>query len=286
MSVTLEITQGLPASGKSTYALKKVEAASPKHPWTRVNRDALRVMAHGKPWDPKREKGIKPLRDAAIRTALKMGLNVINDDTNLFNIKDLEDIAAECRATFVVNDWFLKNVSVEECVRRDALREKSVGKDVIEGFYYDYWKTQDKPANEGSNAIICDIDGTLAHTDIPYPRAHDRDYLTDKVDESVRDLLRSVQGSREIIIVTGRKAKDHAATTEWMANHSVPYSFMLGRADGDNRDDAEVKKEIYLRDLQGKFKINYVIDDRPRVVRMWRAELGLKVLQAMPNLEF
>ena len=46
------------------------------------------------------------------------------------------------------------------------------------------------------------------------------------------------------------------------------------------------RKNFTLNMCRGKFKVAYVLDDRPRVVRMWRAELGLTVFQVAPNIEF
>lgn len=41
----------------------------------------------------------------------------------------------------------------------------------------------------------------------------------------------------------------------------------------------EVKKELFDRYVRDKYNIRFVLDDRDRVVKMWRNEIGLKVLQ-------
>jgi hypothetical protein len=47
----------------------------------------------------------------------------------------------------------------------------------------------------------------------------------------------------------------------------------------DNRRDDRIKAEIYKRDIKPRHgEVAYVVDDRNKVVRMWRS-LGLTVLQ-------
>jgi predicted kinase len=97
--------------------------------------------------------------------ALEAGKHVIIDDTNFgHNINQIQELV-KGQAQVTVNDSFLK-VSVEECIRRDLLRSKSVGKDVIMKMYNQFILPQlinpvvynpDLP-----DAIIVDLDGTLA----------------------------------------------------------------------------------------------------------------------------
>jgi hypothetical protein len=47
---------------------------------------------------------------------------------------------------------------------------------------------------------------------------------------------------------------------------------------GDMRNDSIVKEEIYEEHIKPRFNVRFVLDDRDRVVKMWR-ENGLKVLQ-------
>ena len=50
------------------------------------------------------------------------------------------------------------------------------------------------------------------------------------------------------------------------------------RADGDFRKDSEVKTEIYQRNIEQRWDVEFVLDDRNQTVRAWRT-LGLKCLQ-------
>ena len=50
------------------------------------------------------------------------------------------------------------------------------------------------------------------------------------------------------------------------------------RADRDFREDSVVKYEIYRDHIRDNYNIKFVLDDRQRVVDMWRGQ-GLRVLQ-------
>lgn len=280
----LILTQGLPASGKSTWALEMVKRFPKKV--VRVNRDAIRLTL-GHKWYRENEKLVAEMRNNMIRTALAAGRSVICDDTNLFDVRWARDMAELYGIPMFVKSFM--HVSVEDCIKRDAERSTPVGKDIIERFYYDYWNAQIRLPNEGPRqAIILDIDGTTAHTKIPYPAAYDRDYMMDDVDFAVRDLVNALHSTHgyDIIVVTGRDGKHKAATEAWLKLYGVHYDHIFARPEGDSRDDAIIKSEIYEREIQGKFYIQFVLDDRPRVVRMWRARYGLKVLHVAPNIEF
>ena len=82
----LLILQGIPASGKSTFAKQWVE----EDPKTRVivNRDSIR-RGLGVYWVPSRETLVSSIEEHSVYEALDMGYNVCLDATNL-NLKFLE----------------------------------------------------------------------------------------------------------------------------------------------------------------------------------------------------
>jgi len=83
-----------------------------------------------------------------------------------------------------------------------------------------------------------------------------------------------------VLYVTGRGTESGIATEDWLNKHELldgewmQHLFM--RPAGDHRPDTEIKREIL--DLLPKDRIAYVLEDRDRVVEMYRAE-GLTVLQ-------
>jgi len=278
------LTRGLPGSGKSTWALEQV--ANSKGLIVRVNRDAIR-LTYGWKWEPKQEKLVMAARDDLINRALAYEKSVICDDTNLQSIAWAEGLAQNRGIEFIINDEFLA-VSFEECVKRDLERPASVGKDVIEEFYARYWKDQPKPENYGKEvAILCDLDGTLALFP-PHKNPYERDWSEDWLNEPVRHTLAAMRETfnNKIIIMSGRSEKYRQQTVMWLADKEVPYDDLFMRQSDDYRKDTIVKKEMYLENVNGLYCVRFVIDDRPSVVRMWRAECGLTVFQVGPNVEF
>lgn len=51
------------------------------------------------------------------------------------------------------------------------------------------------------------------------------------------------------------------------------------RASEDYRKDAVIKKEIFKREIQNQFYVEFLLDDRNQVVDMWRKELQLACFQ-------
>ena len=281
---TLIITRGFPGSGKSTWADAQIKQS--KGRIIGVNRDLLRMMT-ARQWWPADEELISAMQHEAIFSAIHSGKSVILDDTflNERHVDAMRGVAEGLAVPFEVKSFL--DVPLHVCIKRDAARERSVGKDVIVKMYYDYWKQQSIPINHGMrNAIICDIDGTLAHHTIPYPAAYARDYRDDEVDAVVSDILGVQWGNADVLLVTGRGQRMEQ-TEEWLATHRIHYDRLFCRpADDPKTDDAAVKKALYMQEIHGKWRVRFVIDDRPRVVRMWRAELGLKVFDVGDGREF
>ena len=67
-------------------------------------------------------------------------------------------------------------------------------------------------------------------------------------------------------------------TTSWLEQYNVPFEKLIMREDRDFRPDNEAKLDLYEKYIKGQYDVEFVLDDRDRVVKMWR-EQGLKVLQ-------
>ena len=134
-----------------------------------------------------------------------------------------------------------------------------------------------------TNAIIVDLDGTYADSSHrkPFGSAYG-DILKDSVIKHVATTVDLYHNNgAQIIFVTGRGESypEIGATKDWLWDHSgVGDNYILyTRQPGDNRPDQLVKREIYEQNIRGNFNVILVLDDRPKVVRMWH-ELGLPVL--------
>lgn len=99
------------------------------------------------------------------------------------------------------------------------------------------------------------------------------------------DLIEWAATQTTVVLLTGRP-DDHARVIRrWLADHGVPYDQLWMRSGGDRRPDTVIKREIYRRDIAPHLDVRLVIDDRPRVIEMWREE-GLYVLTAVdPRLD-
>jgi len=119
-------------------------------------------------------------------------------------------------------------------------------------------------------AVICDLDGTLANLNgrSPYDASTCDEDLLNPV---VADIIK---GKKVVILVSGREDKFRDKTLSFLLKNGVYYDHLFMRKTGDQRNDAIIKEEIYNSEIKGKYNIELVLDDRNRVVDMWRS-LGL-----------
>jgi predicted kinase len=269
--------KGLPGSGKSTYARQLVE----KNQYTRVNKDDLRAMLHNSTHSKAKEAVVLGVRDYVVHDALSSGRNVVVDDTNFAPAHELRlrEIAKEHGAQF---EYKLIDTPLDVCIAQDLKRPNSVGQKVILQMYNQYLKPApvEEPKIDPAlpTAVICDIDGTLAHmvNRGPYDTSK---YLDDEKDDTIHLVFARLSEGATRIICSGRSAEFKADTARWLYNHGITYDLLLMRPAGDTRKDSIIKRELYEDHIKGKYNIRVVLDDRNQVVDMWRNELGLKVLQ-------
>ena len=139
------------------------------------------------------------------------------------------------------------------------------------------------PDNTSDNlpiAYIFDVDGTLAaHNRNPYdyPKCN-----TDSPIEANVRVAKVLSESATILVMSGRPEVDSEGndirfmTQDWLDSQNIPYDDLFMRKEGDKRNDAIVKYELFNENVRGKYKVMGVFDDRLRVISMWE-ELGLPV---------
>lgn len=283
----LLMLKGLPASGKSTHAEELVKGGGN---WVRVNKDLLRAMLHFDKWSGRNEKITVVAEIELARTLLETGHSVIVDDTNMGTKHELKwaILASQLRASFETKEF---DTDVETCIARDNLRDKYVGESVIKTMALQYGLVKPK-----KKWVLCDIDGTVANLEhrLHYVKGEGKKDWRGFFSEMEKDTL--IQNTHnmlellskdgyEIIFVSARPEDYRTVTEDWLkANITVPWYTLIMRKKGDSREDSIVKKQI-LDTYFDKSDIHCVIDDRPRVLRMWE-EQGLEVIDAGEGIEF
>lgn len=281
----LIICVGLPASGKSTWAKNYL---TENENTVRVNRDDFRLMLKNQQVVPHYiEQLINELQETTILKALHQRQNVVVDNTHLKaryinQLIKMTEFSADIH--FQVFD-----VPLEVCLERDNLRELKVGEEVIRKMHADFellktnftfdtrprrpkWEDIFASYKHDSNlpeAVAFDIDGTLAimgkrgafeweNVDIDAPNP--------LVIEQIH--FHQSRG-RKIILISGREETAREKTLVWLEKHQISFDLLLMRAQADFRKDSFVKKEIFEREIIGKYNLLCVYDDRLQVLKTW-----------------
>ena len=285
--LTVTLLRGLPASGKTTWAKEQV-AAAPANSIKRLNKDDMRNMLDNGRYSKGSEKLVLALRDTMIGLALAQGSHVIVDDTNLApkHERDIKRLVKEFADTngneyrVIVKDF---DLPMEDCIIRDYNRPNGVGEKVIRDMYNRFLKVDDKqPAyrehTKPEACIICDIDGTLARRDTRGAFDFDR-VSEDGCHAHIADMLSRYGGDELIILVSGRDDSCESETRQWLNDHDIDYDLLFMRKTGDHRCDTVIKREMYDTFIEPHYDVLFVLDDRDRVVDMWRKDLNIPCLQ-------
>ena len=143
------------------------------------------------------------------------------------------------------------------------------------------------------NTVIFDLDGTLANIDVRIRLAAkpngklDWDKFFDpsniKLDVPNKPVVKMAQlfaqDGYTIIIFSGRSDKTATATVSWLSQNKVPFKKLFMRP---HKTMNFVSDEILKKDMLDNHvdidDVFLVVDDRNKVVKMWRS-LGLSVFQ-------
>lgn len=301
--MTLIVMRGLPASGKSRWAAQYV-AEDPENR-VAVSRDGFRAMLSASDDCPHGliEDEITALHEASVEYLLARGKSVVVDATNLpaRRVRSWLTLAETAGVDWLVQDF--TDVPLDVCLKRNAGRDRVVDEDVIRSMHSKFIRGGKKPAQwtplapkktaaldvepyeakDGTpEAILVDIDGTLA-------RMTDRgpfDWKRVGEDQPVQTIIDYVRmhyaAGRTVIVMSGRLDVCRTETEEWLEEHlQIPFvgPFMRDRTEAP---DDQIKLELFNKHIRDNYTIHSVLDDRDRVVKMWR-ELGLTCLQVAPG---
>lgn len=296
------LTVGISASGKSTFAKDLVSQG-----WVDVNRDDIRfdTFCNGvRDWklykfSKEKENQVTVAQERLVDAAALHGQNVIISDTNIndktrnFWINRLTGLGYNVQVQYF-------DIDLIEALERDAKRCNGVGYKVITDQYARYMKLRygddyHKHVSGRKHCILVDIDGTVAEmnnrsafewnkvgNDLP------RKHIIALVDSYF--WYEETDQPREVIFLSGRDAVCQSETRQWLIDNIGDWTegcLLLMRSEGDSRKDYIVKKEIFNKYVSDKYNVDYVIDDRKQVLRMWAYELGLTTIDVgLPHNEF
>lgn len=299
----LTLTQGLPGCGKTTWANEQVKNARSKT--VIVNLDDIRQTMAGSHSNYKfrkdNEQYVVNAQYSAASHAAANNWNIIVADTNLNPtvVQKWKEFAKENGYTFkvhsffeefkkgktFVHDFFAIKDYVKQCKERNLLREKSVPEDVIDGmaekYFYNVLPEVKVLTEDLAEAIIVDIDGTLAHMNGKRGPYEENKVLVDDPDTEVMLSVHAERNylGRKVIIMSGRHETCKEDTEAWLEKYGVEYDHIFMRKADDNRSDDIVKYELFMEYVNGKYNVKKIYDDRNQVCFMWRHLLRLKVLQ-------
>jgi len=303
--------RGFSASGKSTRAGEIADQTGA----VVVCRDDLRKMLFGSYLGRKEDEDrVTVAEEAQVSALLKADVSVVIDATHLHApyLRKWAKVASRLGAEFDVVDV---HCDIDECKRRDHARMKAGGRYVgdsvidqqVKRFPRNRWPTVTavKPVVIEPYespipwtlpvAIIVDIDGTLAHMN---GRRSPYDYtrvLEDDLDDTIALLLddwKYVHPRGEVLVVSGRDHTCRKDTLAWLNKHDVSYDHLFMRpADakdehGNKIPDWIVKYNLFNQYIRYDYDVQFVLDDRLQVCRMWH-RLGLKILRVGdPDADF
>lgn len=292
----VRINLGLPGSGKTTETLKFLR----NNPdWVKISRDDFRNMFRNEQQlDPKGENLVTEAFYYATRQALKRGYSVVLDNCNV-KYSHINEMIDEFNDLADIEFRYF-DVPAKVCIERDKNRAMKVGEKVINEmndalkYTLDVLDFSNRPKKTRikidysvkwdpslPNAVISDVDGTLSHMNGKRGPFDWKRVGVDDIDEPMKFTLQTIrEGSPDtkIIIVSGRDSICRQETTDWLNAAEIPFDELFMRPQNDYRKDSLIKKEIYENELQGKYNIMMIYDDRNQVVDTWR-ELGLKCAQ-------
>jgi predicted secreted acid phosphatase len=150
--------------------------------------------------------------------------------------------------------------------------------------------TARRAAVAAQDIVVFDIDGTLADVSerlhhVRKPRKDWNAFFKGMAqDKAIHAMVRLCnllhEGGVHVVLCSGRSEEHRKETVAWLKRQGVRYHELRLRRDRDRRSDTIVKREL-LDDID-RSRVLFIVEDRDRVVQMWRAE-GFVCLQCAPG---
>jgi predicted kinase len=287
---------GAPGAGKSVFAKYFIRS---EENWMRLCRDDFRMMNFSDSLLSRSEENlISEVFDIATETLLNNKCNVLLDATHCraeylnhyikrFNTMadisfklfecDVEELIARCEKRYAETGRY-----VPESVIRRFVEDLEVLKTTFDFSPRPLLRTSHVDIKQDANlqkAIICDLDGTLAliGNRNPYDASKSDE---DSLNEAVACVLKLFAANGySVLLLSGREEIFREPTLRFLTKFAIPCQHLWMRRTKDYRKDAVVKREIFDREIAGKYYVEFVLDDRDQVVKMWRHDLQLSCFQ-------
>ena len=135
--------------------------------------------------------------------------------------------------------------------------------------------------SEKINAIIVDLDGTLAILNSRGPFEWEN-VGNDNLNQPIAELMAMSQKySYKTIILSGRDEAASEKTIKWLNQNDIIYDKLYLRPSNNQMSNADYKRMIFIYEIQAKYNVLFILEDLPEVVKMWRDEFSLTVLQVV-----
>ena len=112
--------------------------------------------------------------------------------------------------------------------------------------------SKDKP-----KAVIYDINKTLTKKDV------------------AKKARKDAKKGKKVLVVTSRPEDQRKDAEKFLKDNNIPADKLLMRPSGSKKKDAKVKKDIYEKNIKGKYNVKKAYDDKDSNVKMFRKE-GIK----------
>ena len=266
------ILRGIPGSGKSTWRDESGLSF--------VNMDTLRQECRGYS-----EREVRIVHDERILFFLDKGIDFIIDNTHIKKHSYQKYLGWAGEAGYETYIKLFKT-DLHTCIDRNSQRDNPVPLSVLLRMAHDFgYDLQNvfriEPDHYGQiPAIIVDLDGTLC--DIEPPSQDQNTFFqgisSARKNETVSTITQHFYDSTLILLVSGRAETYRAQTETWLAEHQVPYDWLLMRTVGDPTDDALVKEALFSTYVAPYCRVLFCVNDLPSVCQTWIA-LGFTCVQ-------
>ena len=136
-------------------------------------------------------------------------------------------------------------------------------------------------ADDPGRAVIFDVDGVICNADgrqhlLDGPEGDWSAFFdacgSDTLVEETGRLMRVLDPTLTVVLLTGRPVRVRDITVEWLAAHALPWDLLVMRERGDYADSLEFKRQTVRRLRAMGFQLELAWEDDPLNQGMFQEE--------------